>query len=188
MSLDYEPQSFTGMLLAAMPAVRDATFGGSVVLICAHSQDGAMGLIVNSLVGPQVKPAGNGDIISLLAEDIPIHLGGPAETDRPFVLHSDEWSDGDETLRIDSDHALTASSTALTAIANGDGPRKTLVALGYSAWGPGQLESEVMSNIWMTTHADPAIVFGIDCAKKWDATIRSVGILPGSLSMEPGHA
>lgn len=188
MLIDNEAQSYTGSLLLAMPAVRDATFGGSVVLVCAHSCDGAMGLIVNAPLSRIDGVAVDENIIALMARRLPIHLGGPAERERPFLLHSTDWADGDETLRVDADHALTTSATGLESVANQTGPKAALVALGYSAWGPGQLESEVRANVWLTAPATAEIVFHPDCAAKWNAALRSVGAEPESLSGRCGHA
>lgn len=188
MSLDFESQDFSGHLLAAMPALQHATFGGSLVLVCAHSADGAMGLIINRTTSNRQVPHSRTDIVEMLAQRGPLFEGGPAETNRPFVLHSPDWADAKDTLAIGDRLAMTASSRALTAVATGEGPENALIALGYSAWGAGQLESELLGNVWLSLPADPSIVFDVAPPARWGAAIRSMGAVPEGLSGAMGRA
>ncbi|MHA1538724.1 MAG: YqgE/AlgH family protein [Alphaproteobacteria bacterium] len=180
----------TGQLLIAMPRMPDPRFARTVVYICAHSDEGTMGLVVNRLfedisfkelleqVGLQdTKPTG----------EILVHAGGPVESGRGFVLHSAEYVH-DETMAVDETVALTASVDILRAIALGEGPRKSLLALGYSGWGPGQLELEIHSNGWLNAPADDELLFGEALDTKWKRAIAKIGIDFSMLSGESGRA
>ena len=181
----------TGKLLIAMPGMLDARFDHSVVFLCAHSHEGTMGLVVN-------KPAGDiglGDLLRQL--DIPvgaktanqqIFYGGPVEIGRGFVLHSGEYGVAEGTLRVNDSFAMTATKEVLEDIAAGHGPRAALPALGYSGWGPGQLESEIRQNAWLTIEADQKIVFEAENAGKWEAALAKLGISPLALSGAGGRA
>jgi len=183
--------NLAGKLLIAMPGMLDPRFDHSVVFLCAHSAEGTMGLVVN-------KPAsdiGFGDLLEQL--DIPvgprtgeqqIFYGGPVEIGRGFVLHSGEYGTDEGTLRVNDAFAMTATKEVLQDIAAGQGPQATLAALGYSGWGPGQLEGEIRENAWLTTEADQAIVFAPDNASKWEAALAKLGISPLALSAEGGRA
>lgn len=191
MSLDFESNGFTGTYLVAMPAIRDATFGGTVVLICAHSSDGAMGLILNrhapkAAVDAAADPPSS--VVDTLARRGRLHKGGPAERERPFVLHSTDWADGDETLLVDGGHALTATPRILTELAESRGPERSLIALGYSAWGANQLEAEVGANVWLTVPSDPDITFMDDVDGKWQRAAGQVVSALEGLSGLIGHA
>jgi len=191
MSLDFNTNGYTGQMLVAMPSLGDPTFRGSVVMVCAHSPDGAMGLIINRLapsraIGHGVQPPSS--VIDALARRVPIRTGGPAEISRPFVLHSPDWIDGDDTLLVDGHHAMTATPNVLAAVAAGNGPGRTLVALGYSGWGPGQLDAEVMANVWLTVPSSPRITFMDDIGDMWGAAASQVGAAPAGLSGLVGHA
>ncbi|MEM8578586.1 MAG: YqgE/AlgH family protein [Pseudomonadota bacterium] len=180
----------TGHLLIAMPGMEDFRFDRSVVLLCTHGPDGAMGLIVN-------KPARDVALKDVLAqldigsagplERMRVHFGGPVETARGFVLHSSEYRSRLQTLAVTDDLAMTATQDILEDIAAGDGPAQAQVMLGYAGWGPGQLEGEIAANGWLTAAAAPDLVFGAD-APKWEAAIRSVGIDPRLLSGSAGRA
>jgi len=187
-----------GQLLVAMPLMEDERFAGSVIYLCAHSAEGAMGIIVN-------RPAGSIDFPELLvqlqiipeadqiklpqnAESMQVLRGGPVETGRGFVLHSSDFFIKDATLPIDKDICLTATLDILKAIANGSGPRHAVLALGYAGWAPGQLESEIQSNGWLHCPADPDLVFGDDVEEKYGRALRKIGIDPGALSTTAGHA
>ncbi len=181
----------TGKLLIAMPGMADPRFQNTVIFICAHSDEGSMGLAVN-------KPAteiGFGDLLEQLdippgpdTDARPIFVGGPVETSRGFVLHTNDYAVKAGTLRVNDSFAMTATKDVLEDIAAGRGPRAALAALGYSGWGPGQLEDEIRQNAWLTVEADPEIVFAPDIAGKWEAALAKLGITPLALSAAAGRA
>jgi putative transcriptional regulator len=181
----------TGKLLIAMPGMGDPRFEHSVIYMCAHSDDGAMGLIIN-------KPAPDlrfSDLLEQLdiktngnATDTHVHYGGPVEHGRGFVLHSCDYASVDSTLKVNDDFGMTATLDILEDISNGDGPESCLLALGYSGWGPGQLESEIQANGWLTSDATYELVFGTRHADLWQAALASLGIDPRMLSAEGGRA
>ena len=180
----------TGQLLIAMPNMRDPRFARSVIYVCAHNADGAMGLVVNRLVGSVTFP----DLLEQLSiepgttcEEIRVHFGGPVESGRGFVLHSGDYSH-DSTLQVDEKMALTATVDILSDIAHGRGPRRSLLALGYAGWGPGQLDSEFQANGWLSVAADETLVFDDELDSKWERAIGKLGIDVSSLSGEAGHA
>jgi putative transcriptional regulator len=180
----------TGQLLIAMPGMRDIRFNKSLVYMCAHNADGAMGLVVNKVLDSLTMP----DLLAHLeiAAETPlpqrkVHFGGPVETARGFVLHSCDYVE-EGTLVIGHDVALTATLDVLRAIARGDGPRQTLLALGYASWAPGQLDSEIQANAWLHGAADEALIFDPDDSGKWERAIARLGIDLGMLSIESGHA
>ncbi|MBN2907514.1 MAG: YqgE/AlgH family protein [Rhodobacteraceae bacterium] len=181
-----------GKLLIAMPGMGDPRFDKSVVFLCAHSDEGAMGLIVN-------KPMSQLSFAELLeqldiprdpqAPDIRVHFGGPVEHGRGFVLHSGDYDGGsDATLRVDSRFGMTATLDVLQAIASGKGPKSVLLALGYAGWGPGQLEGEIGQNGWLTCDADPDLIFTGADARKWERALGTLGIDPLMLSSAAGRA
>lgn len=187
-----------GQLLIAMPVMEDERFARSVIYVCAHSSEGAMGIIVN-------RPAGSIDFPELLvqlniidkdnqiklpenAESMKVLKGGPVETGRGFVLHSSDFFIEDATLPIDDGICLTATVDILKAIARGGGPKHAILALGYAGWGPGQLETEIQGNGWLHCAADPDLIFGRDIEEKYLRALRKIGIDPGMLSNEAGHA
>jgi len=182
--------SLAGQLLVAMPQMADPRFARSVVYLCAHSVDGAMGLVVNRLIDSLsfqslleqigVEQAG-------AAGDLPIHFGGPVESSRGFVLHSTDYVQ-DSTLLIEEEIALTATIDVLKAIARGDGPRHRVLALGYAGWGAGQLDAEIQANGWLLVPADVELVFGLDNDTKWERAMAKIGIDLTLLSSEAGHA
>ena len=180
-----------GKLLIAMPAMEDPRFAQSVILICAHSAEGAMGLIIN-------KPAPDLSFANVLEQlEIPradqgrqiiVHFGGPVERGRGFVLHSRDYPAGPATMKVPGGYWMTASLDILEALARGEGPEAALLALGYSGWGPGQLEAEILRNDWLICDAPPGLVFGKDNAGKWRAALGSLGIDPLTLSPTAGRA
>ncbi|MGO9357021.1 MAG: YqgE/AlgH family protein [Xanthobacteraceae bacterium] len=187
-----------GQLLIAMPVMEDERFARSVIYVCAHSSEGAMGIILN-------RPAGSIDFPELLvqldiiddadqiklpadAEAMKVMKGGPVETGRGFVLHSSDFFIKDATLPIDDGVCLTATLDILKAIAKGNGPRHAILALGYAGWAPGQLENEIQENGWLHCPADPDLIFGRDVEDKYDRALQKLGIAPGMLSNEAGHA
>jgi putative transcriptional regulator len=187
-----------GQLLIAMPVMGDPRFERSVIYLCAHSAEGAMGIIVN-------RPAGSIDFPGLLvqldiikeadqiklpenAETMKVLKGGPVDTGRGFVLHSSDFFIKDATLRIDDGICLTATVDILKAIARGAGPKHAILALGYAGWAAGQLETEIQDNGWLHCDADPDLIFGGDVEEKYQRALRKIGIDPGMLSNEAGHA
>lgn len=187
-----------GQLLIAMPVMGDPRFERSVIYLCAHSSEGAMGIIVN-------HPAGSIDFPELLvqldiikksdqiklpetAETMKVLKGGPVDTGRGFVLHSSDFFIENATLRIDDGISLTATVDILKAIAKGRGPKHAILALGYAGWAPGQLENEIQCNGWLHCDADPDLIFGADTDEKYARALRKIGIDPGMLSNEAGHA
>jgi len=180
----------SGHLLVAMPSMEDLRFARTVIYLCAHSAEGAMGLVVNQVLDSlsfpdlldqlDIKPASMGD-------GTPIHFGGPVESGRGFVLHSADYVQ-ETTLVVDGDIALTATVDILKAIAEGSGPNRSLLALGYAGWGPGQLDSEIKANGWLNVSPDDDLVFGPDLNSKWERAIAKLGIDPSMLSGEAGAA
>jgi putative transcriptional regulator len=184
------PTYYTGHLLAAMPQMEDPRFERSVIYLCAHNAEGAMGLVVNRLFDAITFP----DLLEQLnietgpkTEQIRVHFGGPVESGRGFVLHSDDYV-RDGTLKVRSGFALTATVDILKAIAVGEGPQRSLLALGYSGWGPGQLESEIAANGWLVIPADPKIVFDQELEDKWQRALAATGVSVASLSGFAGRA
>jgi len=180
-----------GKLLIAMPSMGDPRFTRSVVYMCAHSADGAMGLIVNKPT-PEVDARDLLEQLDIAAQPdmapIQVHFGGPVEHGRGFVLHSSDYNVDGATLRVDDQFGMTATLDVLEALAGGDGPRERLLALGYSGWGPGQLEGELQQNGWLVTEASPRLVFSQDNNGKWEAALAAMGIDPLLLSAEGGSA
>jgi putative transcriptional regulator len=181
----------TGKLLIAMPGMGDPRFARSVVFLCAHSPEGAMGLVVNQ-PAPEI---GFADLLRQLditaresVADVRVRIGGPVEHGRGFVLHSADYASSDSTLRIDDRFGMTATLDILEAIARGRGPQQALLALGYSGWGPGQLEGEIARNGWLTCDASPALVFARDDAAKWERALATLGVDPLTLSATAGRA
>jgi putative transcriptional regulator len=181
----------TGKLLIAMPEMGDPRFMHSVVLMCSHSAEGAMGLIVN-------KPAGDLQLGALLeqlelardgvAVDRPVHFGGPVEGGRGFVLHSADYGSDIQTLAVTDEIGMTATLDVLEEIAAGRGPDRALMLLGYAGWGPGQLEDELAQNGWLTADASAALVFDEPDQLKWSAALKTLGIEPVMLSGAAGRA
>jgi putative transcriptional regulator len=187
-----------GQLLVAMPVMGDPRFERSVIYLCAHSAEGAMGIMVN-------RPAGSIDFPQLLmqlniinkseeiklsgnAETMKVLSGGPVDTGRGFVLHSSDYFIANATLKINDGVCLTTTVDILKAIAKGGGPQHAILALGYAGWRPGQLESEIQDNGWLHCDADADLIFGDDVEDKYDRALRKIGIDPGMLSNEAGHA
>lgn len=182
--------TLSGQLLVAMPQMADPRFARSVVYLCAHSADGAMGLVINRLID-SLRFDALLDQLGLESsaehENLPIHFGGPVESSRGFVLHSTDYIQ-DSTLLIDDEVALTATIDVLRAIADGGGPERRVLALGYAGWGAGQLDQEIQDNGWLLVPADEALVFGFDNDTKWQSAISKLGIDLPLLSTEAGHA
>ncbi len=180
----------TGQLLIAMPAMADTRFSQSVIYLCAHSADGAMGLVVNR---PLVRPTLD-DLLRQLeiapvpsARQIRLCAGGPVDNARGFVLHTADWT-GEGSLRVNDEFALTASLDVLKSIAVGGGPREGLLALGYAGWGPGQLDAEIHQNAWLSAPPDEMLLFDGDHDTKWRRALTKLRVDPMLLSSEHGHA
>jgi putative transcriptional regulator len=187
-----------GQFLVAMPAMTDKRFARSVIYVCAHSVQGAMGLIVNQRAPHITFPEllgqlsitgedGDGGLDADLV-DMDVHVGGPVETGRGFVLHSSDYFAADSTLPIDDGVSLTASVDILKAIAVGKGPDRAILALGYAGWRPGQLESEIQANGWLHCPADHDLLFDRDLDQKYSRAMSKIGIDPSHLVSEAGHA
>jgi putative transcriptional regulator len=181
--------TLTGQLLVAMPHMADPRFARSVVYLCAHSGEGAMGLVVNRLIDSLTFE-------SLLEQlgveasapaDMQVHFGGPVESSRGFVLHTTDYLQ-DSTLLIDDEIALTATVDVLKAIAAGEGPKRRVLALGYAGWAEGQLDAEIQANGWLLVPADLDLVFGNDNETKWARSLAKIGVDLTLLSSEAGHA
>lgn len=191
-----EANYLNGQLLIAMPGMRDPRFERSVILMCAHSEDGAMGIVVNQRsegvsFADLVEQLELGEAAKDMDEELRerfVHVGGPVETGRGFVLHSSDYYIADSTLPIGASISLTATLDVLRAIAAGKGPKRSFLALGYAGWAPGQLEREIGNNGWLHCPADADIVFGADIEDKYDRALALLGIDPGFLAAEAGHA
>lgn len=186
-----EDMDLTGQLLIAMPGMGDPRFEHSVVFLCSHGDDGAMGLIIN-------KPARDVRLRDLFDQldiepasitvDGPVFYGGPVEGARGFVLHSTDYTSKLYTMDVPDDFAMTATLDVLEDIARGQGPVKSLMMLGYAGWGPGQLEGEIAMNGWLTAEATPELVFDLPDGEKWGAALKELGVDPLSLSAAAGRA
>lgn len=187
-----------GQMLVAMPTIRDDRFARTVIYMCAHSGDGAMGIVVNQpaqnlsfsdlLVQLDIIPAEHKIMLPPRIDTVSVLRGGPVETGRGFVLHSSDFYIENSTLPIDEGICLTATLDILKAMATGAGPSNAVLALGYAGWSPGQLENEIQANGWLHCPADLDLVFGADIGTKYDRAIRKIGIDPAMLSSEAGHA
>ena len=186
-----ETSDLCGQLLIAMPGMGDPRFAGSVVYLCAHSSDGAMGLIVNKPT-PEVRFSELLEQLGIEADaplrDIRVHFGGPVEQARGFVLHSADYTSGQATLQVDEGTAMTATLDVLEEIAHGRGPKSSLLALGYAGWGPGQLENEIAENAWLVGPSSADLIFDLTDGQKWEAALESIGVSPLLLSSEGGRA
>jgi putative transcriptional regulator len=180
----------TGQVLIAMPSMPDPRFTHAVIYICSHGPHGAMGLVINRLFG-------EANFHMLLDQlnirtssetpDIPVHFGGPVETGRGFLLHSADYLK-EGTTRIDDHVSLSATVEILQAIADGGGPERVMMALGYTGWGAGQLDAEMKANGWLTAPADDDLLFDTEIDTKWERALAKIGISPLMLSGDMGHA
>lgn len=187
-----------GQFLIAMPSMLDGPFARTVVFICAHSADGAMGITINQparqitfhdlLVQLDIIPEGPEIRLPGPAGNMQVHRGGPVETGRGFVLHSSDYFIESSTLPIDEHISLTATLEILKAIANGSGPESALLALGYAGWSPGQLDDEIRANGWLHCPAMPELIFDTRLDNKYDRALSLLGVHPAQLSSEAGHA
>ncbi len=179
-----------GQMLVAMPQMQDPRFTRTVVYVCAHTAEGAMGLVINRTLEQITFP----DLLAQLditatpeCEPIRVHFGGPVDSGRGFVLHSTDYLQ-DSTLVVGDAVALTATVDVLRDIAAGQGPRRSLLALGYAGWSPGQLDEELRANAWLTVPADDELLFGPELERKWERAIGKLGIDAAKLSGDAGHA
>ena len=190
-AMDGIATQLTGKLLIAMPDMSDPRFAKTVIYMCAHSEEGGMGLIVNK-PQPDVRFASlleQMDIpVSNIGRDIRVHFGGPVDHQRGFVLHSNDYTSPNGTLEVDAQFRMTATLDVLEDLARGAGPSVSMMALGYAGWGPGQLEYEIAQNGWLTCPPDWDILFGPDNAGKWTAALKLLGVDPLLLSATAGRA
>ena len=181
--------NLTGQFLISMPSLQDERFQKTVIYMCAHSKDGAMGIIINKKIDFDLYP----DLLEQLGIDKPflnkklyIRYGGPVESGRGFVLHSDEFMQK-ETLTITKGIALTSTSEFFDDLSKGKGPKNSLLALGYAGWGPGQIELELASNSWMTLETDINFIFDDSVGNKWTDAYGLLGVDPNKLSFNSGN-
>jgi len=182
--------SLTNHFLIAMPALADPNFYHTVTYICAHNEDGAMGIIINRPLGLSL-----GDVLQQMQISsrsshigrIPIHQGGPVQADRGFVLHQPigKW---DSCIEITGDMGIATSRDIMQAIANGEGPEQVFIALGYAGWAPGQLEREIIENAWLNAPADTSIIFNTPVEQRWHTAAGLMGVDLNKLSIDVGHA
>lgn len=192
-----ETRFLGGKILIAMPGMEDKRFARTLVYLCAHSEEGAMGVIINRpsdqpsfadlLVQLEIVPENERITLPEQARAMRVQTGGPVETTRGFVLHSSDWFVENATLPVDERISLTTTLEVLKAIAEGRGPKKAILALGYAGWSAGQLESEIQWNGWLHCPADPSLVFDPDLDRKYDRALKTLGIDIGLLSRDAGH-
>ena len=182
--------NLTGQIIVSMPSLEDERFYKTVIYICAHSSEGSMGIIINKKIDYDLYP----DLLQQLGIDKPlnnkklfIRYGGPVESGRGFVLHSDDMV-RKETLNIDKGVALTSTAEFFDDLSKGKGPKNCILALGYAGWQPGQLEHEIMRNSWMSLSVDNSFLFDDEVSRKWSQAYKLIGIDPNSLSFESGRA
>jgi putative transcriptional regulator len=186
-----------GKMLIAMPGMADQRFARSVIYLCAHSENGAMGIIVNKpslelsildlLDRLGVVPQEELKTIPAALADTLVHFGGPVEPGRGFVLHSSDYFSGENSMPVDERIALTATLDILRDMTRGEGPRRAFVALGYAGWGPGQLDDEILGNGWLHCDSDADLIFGDGNELKYAAALGKIGVDPLMLSAEAGH-
>jgi putative transcriptional regulator len=196
---DSAPINLTNHFLIAMPGLEDAMFAKSVVYVCEHSTRGALGLVINKPSDINLDALFDKIDLPLTRADLngnPVFQGGPVQTERGFVLHEAVWAENTEpeqalyasTLTIPGGLEMTTSKDVLEAISSGSGPRKVLVSLGYSAWGEGQLETELGENSWLTVDADKAIIFDTPVDQRYDRALALLGLQAWMISTQAGHA
>jgi len=180
----------TGKIIVSMPSLQDERFFKTVIYMCAHSSDGSMGIIINKKIDYDLYP----DLLEQLGIDKPLNntklfvrYGGPVESGRGFVLHSDDLIQK-ESINIQKGVALTSTAKFFEDLSVGKGPRNSILALGYAGWGPGQLEDEIIQNSWMTLSADTSFLFDEEVSRKWKEAYKIIGIDPNNLSHKSGRA
>ena len=180
----------TGQMLIAMPSMQDPRFMRTVTYLCSHGPEGAMGLVINRLFGELNFRALLSQLnitLSLEGRDLPVHFGGPVEPVRGFVLHSSDYK-REGTMPVDGNIFLTANVEILRERADGRGPERAILALGYAGWGAGQLDAELQTNGWLVAPADEDIIFNTETELKWDKALAKLGVSPTMLSGDVGHA
>ncbi len=188
------PINLTNQFLIAMPGMSDGNFAGSVVYMCEHTERGAHGLVITKLVDIDVRGLFEKVNLNLERDDLlstPVYLGGPVQTERGFVLHEQLDEEGghyNSSIKIPGGLEMTTSRDVLEAMANGAGPRKVFISLGYSGWSAGQLEDELSRNGWLTVQADPAVIFDTPVEQRYDRALSLLGIDRSVLSLDAGHA
>ncbi len=187
--------SLTGQLLIAMPSVTDPRFAKTVIFVCAHTSEGAVGIVINQQlaklpfekISAELGISPKKSFFKSTPKDIRMHIGGPVETARGFILHSTDYH-ADETYVVNDKIALTTSLSVIEDIAIGRGPEKSVFTMGYAGWAPLQLEQEIEFNSWIAVDADDELVFGENCIDKWEKALQKVGIDPIMLSSDAGSA
>ncbi|MGX1197154.1 YqgE/AlgH family protein [Parvibaculum sp. MBR-TMA-1.3b-4.2] len=196
--LSYQPEEdgyMEGKMLIAMPSMEDERFERTLIYMCVHNPEGAMGIVVNKPAPDVTFP----ELLTQLSIDVPprsmtqpiacpVLVGGPVEVGRGFVLHTQDYFSEESTLPVDADVGLTASVDILRAMAAGGGPSRALLALGYAGWAPGQLDQEIQANGWLHCEADPDLIFGLDLDTKYTSALGKLGVDISLLSGAAGHA
>lgn len=183
--------SLTGHFLIAMPALGDPHFARGVTFVCQHGEEGTMGLVVNRASDYSLGEVMEQMQMNCEREEIAatqVLLGGPVQAERGFVLHAPDERKWDSTFQISDALAVTTSRDILAAMAQGNGPPRALIALGYAGWGAGQLEQELRDNAWLTVEADDRILFDTALEQRWNAAVALVGVDPAQLANYSGHA
>ena len=186
--------NLTNQFLIAMPGLAGDTFAGTVIYMCEHMENGALGLVINKPIDIKLKNLFEKVELTLDRDDLaesPVYFGGPVQTERGFVLHERLGDDGghyNSSLQIPGGLEMTTSKDVLEALSNGEGPKKVLVTLGYSGWGAGQLEEEMKRNSWINVSAEPTIIFDTPVEQRYDRALSLLGIDARMLSQEAGHA
>ena len=182
--------NLTGQIIVSMPSLEDERFYKTVIYMCAHSSEGSMGIIINKKIDYDLYP----DLLEQLGIDKPldkkklfIRYGGPIESGRGFVLHSDDMI-RKETLNIDKGVALTSTAEFFDDLSIGKGPKNSILALGYAGWAPGQLEAEILQNSWMSLPVDTSFLFDDEVSRKWTQAYKIMGVNPNNLSFQSGRA
>jgi putative transcriptional regulator len=199
MSADSASTNLTNHFLIAMPGLQDALFSRSVVFLCEHSSRGALGLVINKPCEISLKGLFDKVELPLLRPDLanrPVFYGGPVQTERGFVLHEATFAAADQpaepvyssTMVIPGGLEMTTSRDVLEAISTGAGPRRIMVSLGYSAWGEGQLEHELIENSWLTVEADARLIFDTPVAQRYEQALQLLGLQAWMLAPDAGHA
>lgn len=186
-----ETQYLTGQFLIAMPSMADPNFDRTVTYICEHNDEGALGIIVN-----RPTPMSLGEILAQMDLQItdpavaaqPVLQGGPVQPERGFVIHDDGNAGFSSTLSMLDGLKVTTSRDILVALAEGHGPQRSLIALGYAGWGAGQLETEMVNNAWLTVPATAEIIFSVPFERRWESAAALLGVSIAALSSEAGHA
>lgn len=190
-TMSFEPDYLTGKLLIASPLIGDPRFDRSVVLLCAHEDDHAMGILINKPIADLRLPTlfdQLGVKCEIEVPDRPVMFGGPVDRDRGFVLHSDDYTSDDTTFGVGPGIGLTATKDILEAMASPMAPRRSLLALGYAGWTEGQLEDEIGANAWLVTEPDEDLLFSEDHTAKWIKALKKLGVTPEFLTASSGHA